>query len=349
MNGIKLSCLVVSAALLSGCGSSGGGGGGNGVDPPDPPTTILTAYNFEIGGVQPGMDMNVDVGSQYEVGVDFGDTLRGSVNLQVISETNVVFLDFVTDVGSTMTISFSGSESDLDGQFVINVTSEVTAGLDDEPSSGAFEIVSGADVTTVTFLANGVELSLNGAPAVAYGWDDYDDLLEDDQAETWLRRASLAGGALAFTFERFFEIAEILDELDNTESGVPIVTPCDAFPGTPPAGVIVQGEHVFTRLGSGEDLAPGDVFDWTFTNCWFESSMNLVDNFIQMQNYIEVIDASNTLTSIGFAPDNNNIGGGVLYFDWTVAETEENMGVYTIDPDDRTEINGGFSMLFTQP
>jgi len=112
--------------------------------------------------------------------------------------------------------------------------------------------------------------------------------------------------------------------------------------------VLLQGEHVLTRLGSGEDLSPGDIFDWTFTNCWFASSETLIDNFLQMQNYIEVIDSGNILTSIGFGPY-NNMSGGVLYFDWSNAETDEDQGVYTINPDDRIVINGGFSMLFTQP
>lgn len=340
--------LATSAALLVGCSSSSGNGGGPDIDIPEPPPTILSAYNFEVGGVQAGTDMTVDVGGQFQVGIDLGDTLRGSVNLQVNSPSDVIFLDFVTDTSSTMTVAIAGSESELDGEFTINVTTDVTAGFDDEPTSGAFEVVTANDVTTVTFLANGVELSLNGAAAIALSWEAYDDLLEDELAETWQRRASLAGGALSFVFERMFEIAEILDELDQTESATPIVSACDAFPGTPPAGVLLQGEHVFTRLGSGEDLSPGDVFDWTFTNCWFADSNSLIDNFIQMQNYIEVIDASNTLTRIGFAPD-NNIGGGVLYFDWSVADTEENQGVYTIDPVDRVVINGGFSMLFTQP
>ena len=140
----------------------------------------------------------------------------------------------------------------------------------------------------------------------------------------------------------------LLDSLEQTQSAVPIVTACDEFQGAPPAGVLLQGEHVFTRLGSAEDLSPGDVFDWTFTNCWFASSETLIDNFLQMQNYIEVIDASNTLTRIGFGPD-NNVSGGVLYFDWRVSETQEDQGVYTILPEDQIEVNGGFSMVFTQP
>ena len=93
---------------------------------------------------------------------------------------------------------------------------------------------------------------------------------------------------------------------------------------------------------------PGDVFDWTFTNCWFASSNVLIDNFIQLQNYIEVTDASNTLTRIGFGPD-NNVSGGIVFFDWRLSETQEFGGVYTIDPADVVEVNGGFSLVFEQP
>ena len=347
MKGMRLFWLVIGAGLLSGCG---GGGGSDEVvaDIPDLPPTILSTYNFEIGGVQAGTDMTVDVGGQFRVGVDLGDTLRGSVNLQVNSPTDVSFLDFVTNAGSTMAVTVAGTETNLDGVFTINVTSEVIADSYVEPTSGAFEVVTATEITTVTIVLSGVELSLNGAAPIAFSWEDYDNLLDDAQAETWQRRASLAGGTFGFIFDRMFEIADLLDGLEQTESATPIVTACDEFPGTPPDGVLLQGEHVLTRLGSGEDLTPGDVFDWTFTNCWFESSDSLIDNFLQMQNYIEVIDAGNTLTRIGFGPD-NNVSGGVLYFDWSVAETDENQGVYMIDPADRIEVNGGFSMIFTQP
>ena len=115
------------------------------------------------------------------------------------------------------------------------------------------------------------------------------------------------------------------------------------------AGVaIAQGENVLTRLGSGEDLMPGDVFDWTFTECWFADSNVLVNNSVQLQNYIEVIDESNTLRRIGFGP-NDNVAGGIVFFDWRLAETQENNGVYTIDPADIIEVDGGFSMVFSWP
>jgi hypothetical protein len=254
-----------------------------------------------------------------------------------------------------MDVTVSRSQTPLDGSFTMNVTSDVfiISSIATIPMRGAFEVVTPTetvtvDVVTADLFPIGVDMRLNGGAAVPFTRQEYEDLLEDPLAETWQRRASLAGAVYEFVFERVFEIADLLDELESTESATPIVTACDEFQGTPPADVLLQGEHVLTRLGSGEDLSPGDVFDWTFTNCWFADSNSLIDNFMRMQNYIEDINANNTLTRIGFGPD-NNISGGVLYFDWTVAETEEVDGVYTIDLDDRIEINGGFSMVFTQP
>ena len=361
----KILCLLgISALLVTGCGSSGGDDAGMVVDTPDvspviEPPIILSTYNFEIGGLGQGSDLFVDVGGQFEVAVDFGDTLRGRALLELDSVPNRVLFDrFTTDAGSTMDVTISRSQNALDGSFTINVTSDLftwpTAFVFGSiPAGGTFEVVTSTETVTVHVVTAdlfpaGIEMSLNGGAVVPFTFQEYVDLKDDPLAETWQRRASLAGAVYAFVFDRVFQIADLLDELDATESATPIVTACDEFQGTPPAGVLLQGEHVLTRLGSGEDLSPGDVFDWTFTNCWSADSNSLIDNFLQMQNYIEVVDASNTLARIGFGPA-NNMSGGVLYFDWTIAETEEIDGVYTIDPDDRIEINGGFSMVFTQP
>ena len=324
----------------------------------DVPPIILSTYNFEIGGLGQGPDLIVDAGGQFELAVDFGDTLRGSVDQVLDWDPDVLFERFITDAGSTMDVTVSRSQNALDGSFTINVTSDLPIlpnafVFGSIPVAGTFEVVTPTETVTVhvvpgEFAPFGIEMSLNGGAAVPFTFQEYVDLKDDPVAETWQRRASLAGTVYAFVFDRVFQIADLLDELEATESATPIVTACDEFQGTPPADVLLQGEHVLTRLGSGEDLSPGDVFDWRFTNCWFADSNSLIDNFMQMQNYIEDINANNTLTRIGFGPD-NNISGGVLFFDWTVAETEEIDGVYTIDPDDRVEVNGGFSMVFTQP
>jgi len=322
------------------------------------PPILLSTCNFEIGGLGQGPDLIVDAGGQFELAVDFGDTLRGSVDQEPHWDPDVLFERFITDAGSTMDVTISRSQNALDGSFTISVTSDLFTlpaafVFGSMPVAGTFEVVTSTETVTVhvvpgEFAPFGIEMSLNGGAAVPFTFQEYVDLKDDPLAETWQRRASLAGAVYAFVFDRVFQIAELLDELESTESATPIVTACDEFQGTPPADVLLQGEHVLTRLGSEENLAPGDVFDWRFTNCWFADSNSLIDNSMQMQNYIEDINANNTMTRIGFGPE-NNISGGVLFFDWTVAETEEIDGVYTIDPDERVEVNGGFSIVLTQP
>jgi len=359
-----LCSLGISTLLVTGCGGSGGDNAGIVVDTPDAPPVIespiiLPMYNFEIGGVGQGPDLFVDVGGQFEAAVDFGDTLRGRAPVDLNSWPYPLLFDrFTTDAGSTMDVTISRSQSALDGSFTINVTSDLftwpaASVFGSIPVGGTFEVVTPTEtvevhVVTADLFAVGIEMSLNGGAGVPFTFQEYLDLKDDPVAETWQRRASLAGAVYALVFDRVFQIANLLDELEATESATPIVTACDEFEGTPPANVLLQGEHVLTRLGSGEDLSPGDIFNSTFTNCWFADTNSLIDNFMRMQNYIEDINADNVLTRIGFGPD-DNISGGVLYFDWTVAETEEIDGVYTIDPDERIEVNGGFSMVFTQP
>ena len=326
--------------------------------PPPGPPIILSYYNSEIGGLGEGPDLIVDAGGQFELAVDFGDTLRGSVDEVPDWDPDVLFERFITDAGSTMDVTISGSQNALDGSFTINVTSDLFTFpaaffYGSIPAGGTFEVVTSTETVTVhvvpgEFGPSGIEMSLNGATAVPFSFHEYVDLKGDPVAETWQRRASLAGAVYAVVFDRAFQIANLLDKLEATESATPIVTACDEFQGTPPADVLLQGEHVLTRLGSGEDLSPGDVFDWTFTNCWSADSNSLIDNSMQLQNYVEVIDSSNTLTRIGFGP-NDNVDGGVVYFDLRVAEILENQGVYTIDPAETLEVDGGFSMVLSTP
>ena len=227
----KILCaLGISAALLTGCGSSGGDDGGVVVDPVDLPPIILSTYNFEIGGLGQAPDLLVDAGGQFEVAVDFGDTLRGSTDLQSLGDDEVIFERFTTDAGSSMDITVSRSQTTLDGSFSINVTEDVYThfGLGTIPLGGAFEVVTPTETVTVTVATAdgfpvGVEMSLNGGAAVSFAWQEYEDLLDDPLAETWQRRASLAGAVYAFVFERVFEIASRLDELEITASINPIV------------------------------------------------------------------------------------------------------------------------------
>lgn len=347
MRSAKLICAGMAAGLMFACG---GGGGGDVVSPngTEPPLIILPTYNFAIGEMRENIDFFVDVGEQLDVTVQFGNTLLGSVDVSVIGNSDVVFLSYVVDTGSTMRVIVRDSQKGLAGTFQLNVTSDVNAIVGDSPTSGAFEIVAPNETVAASFTGNGVDLSLDGAAALSFNWEEYQALLDDPQAASWQRRASLAGATLGFIFDLAFAVADQLDELELTLSTNPTVETCDMFTGSPPPGVLAQGESVLTRLSPGSELSSGDAFDWQFTNCWDSTTYDLIDGGAQFTNYIEEIGVNNTLTRIGFAPVGNTYGG-IDFFELRIAETEEDQGVFTIDPAAVITIYGGFWILLSQP
>ena len=88
-----------------------------------------------------------------------------------------------------MSVNVSRSQTPLDGTFSIEVTAAVDANIDEEPTTGSLEIVTDTETVAVAIVADGVEMSLDGAAAIAYTWQEYEDLLDDEQAATWQRRA----------------------------------------------------------------------------------------------------------------------------------------------------------------
>jgi len=273
--------------------------------------------------------------------------LLGSIDLSVSATNEITLLSYTTAPGSTMAITVASiAEPALNGSVNLLVTEAINANIFDVPNSGAFEITS--DVLppiTVSINSMGVELSLNGAPGVPYTWDEYTDLLESQTAQDWERVASLAGGTLEFVYEFFINAADVLDDLELVVANNPTAAACDMFTLPGPDGVLPQGEESITWLGAGGDIE-GSIFDWEFMDCWFEEGEELYTGLIQLVNYIEEVDANNTLTRIGFAPD-AGMDGGIFFVDLTIAETDDVGGVYVINPLNTVEINGGFSMLFT--
>ncbi len=340
--------VAIAVGLMFSCGGGGGGNDGQLPSGVEPPLAILPTYNFEIGEMLENIDFFVDVGGQLEITIEFGNTLFGSVDLNVISPSNVTFLSYVTDVGSNIRVTVRDSQTTLNGTYVLNVTSAVNASVGDSPTSGAFDVVAPNETVSVNFTGTGVELSLDGAAAIPFTWEEYQELIDNPLAETWQRRSSLAGATFGFMFDLMFEIADQFDELELTLTTNPTVETCDMFTSSPPSGVLAQGESVFTRLSSGDELSPGDTFDWQFTNCWDSSTYDLIDGGAQFSNYIEEIDANNTLTRIGFAPVGNTYGG-IDFFELRISETEENQGMFTIDPAAVITVRGGFWMLLSQP
>jgi len=344
---------TLSIIATGGCGGGSGGNGngnGNGNDDVEPPLVILPNYNFFLGNLNSGAPLTVVVGDEFTVTVDFFTLFQGNLNLDVGANDTVTFLDYRILRDTMISIAVTSPDgSPLDGNFGMIVNTDIAASIDDAPTSGAFGVVDVAFAgATVTILADGVEVSVNSGEPIAYTWDEFTDLIDDEQADLWQRRAALGAGVLEFTVGQFFNVASILDELEPITFNNPFVETCDMFTGTPPNGVLAQGEYTVTWLGSGE-LADGDDFTWQFEQCWDQDDEELIDGTITLQDYTESVDFdTGVLFDIGFGGLGANAPGGVI-FDFTVSETVEDQGIWTIAADDVITISGGFVLNIQRP
>ena len=355
----KLNKFTIVAALslfLFGCGGGGGGGdddSDNGTDNgTEQPTIIPEALNFLLSSLPGDKPLIVSAGSDLTVQVDFNYTVFGGVILTTDADNNVTFNSFSTRNTDDLEVTVSSdSGSPLDGTFFFIVTEKINTNIGEDPNSGVFEVRTATETVTVTIFDTGVEISLNLGMPIAYTWDDFTDILDDDTKDTWQRRASLAAGAYELIYELALGVADSLDELETVVLTNPIVEPCDMFTGIQPDGVLAQGETTITWLGSGE-VKPGDSFEWRFADCWSDDPSDdtdeLIGGVIRLENYRETIDwNTNFLFEIGFGSLGNG-PGGVFFDDLKISETQEDMGVFTIDPEDDLLVNGGFVLIFQQ-
>jgi len=340
---------VLATLSIIATGGGGGNGNGNGDDDVEPPLVILPNYNFFLGNLNNGAPLTVVVGDSFTVSVDFDGLFPGNLDLGVGANNTVTFLSYLIRANSSIDITVTSPEgSPLDGTFSVNFTSDLIADVNEAPTSGTFTVVLAPDTVIVTILANGVQLALNGGAPIDYTWDEFTDLLGDELNEPWQRRAALAGGAFEFIIEQFFNVADILDELELITFNNPFVETCDMFTGTPPNGVLAQGEFTVTWLGSGE-LANGDDFTWQFEQCWDQNDEELIDGTITLQDYTESVDFNTgVLFDVGFGGLGANAPGGVI-FDVTISETVEDQGIWTIPADGVIAVSGGFVLNIQQP
>jgi len=343
-----IAILAVLSIIATGGGSDGDGGSGGGGGDVDPPLNILPTYNFFLTNLVGDALLTVSVGDMYTVSVDVAGLFPGSVDLGVDAANNVTFLSYIARQSARFDLTVSSiGESPLDGTFAVTVTEDMGAMVGDAPGSGAFSVVIPAETVVVSILGDFVQLSLNGGDPVDYTWDEFTDLIDDETQETWQRRAALAAGSFEFMLDLFFSVADTLDDLEAVTFNNPLVEVCDMFTGSPPEGVLAQGDTTVTWLGSGE-LSPGDDFDWQFNQCWTDSTYELLDGVVNLEDYTETIDSvTGTLFEIGFGGLSGEPGGVV--FNLTIAETVEDQGVFTIPPDDVIIVTGGFAMIIQSP
>jgi hypothetical protein len=351
---LALAIGVLGLGLIIGSGGGGDDGGSvpdGGDAGGDDPVTILTTYNMILTDLPDENLLTADVGNDYSVALDFDGSFFTTINLDVAADNSVTLLSYTAQATSGFDLVVSSeAASPLEATISVTLTENIDVNVDEAPTSGAFTVDTLAGTVGVEFDDGDVAISLGGGAPIIYTWSQFEDLLDDETAEAWQRLASLAANSLEVVYDMFVLVAERLDKLEAVTTTNPTVETCDMFTGTPPAGVMAQGENVITWLGSGE-LSDGDDFQWEFTDCWFDDSSNevdgLFDGIIQLQDYTETVDfATNTLFEIGFGSLGDGPGG--IVFDLDLAETRESNGGFTIAPEDVLTITGGFVLIIQQ-
>ena len=341
--------LIYLALLMASCGGSSDGG----VDAPDvveAPLVILDNYNFFLGNLNNGELLTANVGGEFTVTIDMDDGLiAGNLDLDVGASNTVTFLSYLLRAGNSFVLTVtSPAGSELDGTFRVSIMTDIEGTLGEPPTSGLVMLSPpGVLEFSVAILADGIELqSLAGSER--YTWEEFAALLDDEQAAGFRRQAALAVGVVEFLVEQFFNVADVLDDLELVTLNNPYVETCDMFTGSPPQGILAQGELTITWLGSGE-LSDGDDFTWAFNNCWSHDDEELLDGTVTLEDYTESVDFNTgVLFNIGFGGLGAGAPGGVI-FDLTFSETVEDQGVWTIPADDVITVTGGFVLNIQQP
>lgn len=335
-------CVYCVLLVLAGCGGDGGSDGALVMDDDD--VVILPTYGYQISalpGVGPLTVSIPDEGGLRIISLNFGNTLNGEINVSVDLNNNATPIDYSLQTPSTMTVDTDVGAPFL-GAFDIEVTEDLQFLVGDPPTSGMIEVVTATETVVLQPFDGGLLLRFNGAAPVTLTWDELENFLDDDLAIDWQRRAALAAEVLEFVFLQFFSVTETLNFIDDQLVTLsPLEVPCDAFTGSPPEGVLAQGQSTFTWLGSGSIPIGGDDFLWSFTDCWLDdvgdAADQLINGSIDLNNYIEVIDAQFRLIGTGFDE--------VIFNNLTIASTEENpLGVFNIVPNDTITISGGFDL-----
>lgn len=281
------------------------------------------------------------------VAVDFGQTLTGNIIFEARGNLISRIDGFSISDSSSLSIDSDTGNVPFLGTFDIEV-SDTLVFMTELPFSGTFLVVTPQETVAIEVFPAGmtssVTISLDGAAPIGMGWDELEDLLDDESAPPWQRRAALASEILEFTYDQLFAIARVFGFINDQLLTVnPATIPCDAFTGTPPPGVLQEGMSMLTWLGPGNTPGSGDNFDWAFTNCWYDDTASaydlLFDGNVVLSGYGGRIDDGHELMGHGFDE--------LLYDNLVIRRTIENSGSqFALVGSDTIEVTGSFSLAF---
>ena len=348
------------APALVACGSDGGSDDGStlvaqpvvgGVD-----LEILPSYDFEISASLAGDPLTVMVpgdGDRRGIAIEFGPSLQGEAGFEADDSNFVQIHEYTLHANSSLSVDSDVGDAAFLGEFDVTVIDDLVylPNVPHHPANqGFFQAITPEEIVNVQVIPgpfSSVEVSLGAGPAIPMSWRQLADLLDDELAPAWQRRAALATEVLDFVLIQMATITEtfnfINDELLVTN---PAVLACDAFTGTPPVLVLPQGESTLTWLGPGSKPVSGDDFAWAFTDCWFDDAISsydrLLNGAIALNDVVWDVDNLSQLVGAGFRE--------VAYDRLVVTGTvEDPVDVFTLSPEDVATVNGSFDLAFREP
>jgi hypothetical protein len=236
------------------------------------------------------------------------------------------------------------------------VTADITTASTDEFAGGAWTVRFGTETVAVTVASGGtagVNVSLDGGPAEFIAWQDFRQLFAPgSMAPAWQQAASASFQFLSLTLSQVeTTFVALVDAARASFTSAAYARDCSAFPVSPPAGVLLQGERVMTWLGSADQ-----GFDLRFADCWQDLAGDGRDYLYRgsaaLSGWRAANDGRNRLVFVGFGGDafGSRVPGGVGYRNLALDRTEAApTGGHVLDPERSYTLSGGFALGFTEP
>lgn len=362
---VAIASIFLCVVLLSSCGGSSTGGGGAGgseeVQTPDVLNiglSILQDNPLTITSIVGTDDVTSNIGSLGPI----KGTYEVKTGLCTLTDKNNALIFVTTDLWEVP-----------QGSLTIQITTPYETTNNGTPDAGSLQIITGSDTIAIVVTKSphpGVNLSLNNGAAEFLTWDNFRSLLGSAGAPLWQQQASLSSFIMDTILSQFFFSYDSITSIESNDTELEksltksIEIPCDAFskntpPGNPPAGIPDMGlmTLLWTDSKADHQVGPRDDFSWTFANCWENDPASKVDTLkvgsVRLLGFVEntmKLNGKDVFTSLGFIPSADNKPGGIIYNDLNIYETRENSpGVFTIDAASRMVLNGGFSIILTEP
>lgn len=255
------------------------------------------------------------------------------------------------------------------GDLHIQILDQVIYGVSGLPVIGRIQVESVAapdglgegfiqfEITTCATGA-GVNIYDNGDLVDCYTWDQFEQLL-DTSGDPVEQLASFGNQVINFLFEQVHFVTEVFGFIDDyavdLEQNGTISEMCDAFSAyglsPPPGGFLDQGIRylMWSDVNTDGNVGPGDSFFAQLEDCWIYPD-KILNGSPSFYGYVENIDQSrDVITAIGFTSVTPPNPGG-FFGSIGIEETEESTTTPgTTEITNAIQVEGGFSILFTEP